>query len=414
VVLEAGLSFLGLGVVPPTPSWGLMVRGARETMSQSPLLLVWPCLALTLTILALNTFCDRLRDALDPHAQRRPRRLALHERLLPGLFPVADTGRAVLAVQGLTVEIATPGGPIRPVREVSLQVDAGETLAIVGESGSGKSVTGLALLGLLPPAARVVAGAALFEGQQDLLRLTQADLRRLRGNRLAMVFQDPMSALNPVHRVGAQIAEAIRVHARVPAGELAERVTGLLRRVGIPAPEQRARAFPHELSGGMRQRVMIASAIANGPRLLIADEPTTALDVTIEAQVLELLAELQRSEGLGMIFITHSLPVVAQIADRVCVMYAGEVLEQGPVGELFARPLHPYTRALLESVVSDVEDGGLPAGIAGTVPSLHDLPSGCVFAPRCPMRRPACEREHPALVEARADRFTRCIRWAEL
>ncbi|MDE2516780.1 MAG: dipeptide/oligopeptide/nickel ABC transporter permease/ATP-binding protein [Rhodospirillales bacterium] len=410
VVLEAGLSFLGLGVVPPTPSWGLMVRSAREVMGQAPLLLLWPCLALSLTILALNLLCDRLRDALDPQtAPRRRRRTMAAARPLAGAA-ATDGDATLLAVDGLTVEIATPRGPIRPVRDVSFSLGAGETLAIVGESGSGKSVTGLALLGLLPGAARVSHGAAVYAGTTDLLRCQEASLRALRGSHLAMVFQDPMSALNPVHRVGDQIAEAILAHARLDAKAVRARVVALLRRVGIPAPVARARAFPHEMSGGMRQRAMIAMAIAAGPRLLIADEPTTALDVTIEAQVLDLLAALQRSEGLGMIFITHSLPVVARIADRVAVMYAGEVLEQGPVAEIFARPLHPYTRALLDSMVpeGDGAEAGLPAGIAGNVPSLLDLPPGCSFAPRCALRRPACETLRLPLNEVAPGRFSRC------
>ena len=415
VVLEAGLSFLGLGVVPPTPSWGLMVRSARETMAQAPLLLLWPCLALIGTIFALNALCDALRDALDPRAARVPRRPL--ERLLPGLLPglvhAPGSARALLAVDGLSVEIMTPRGPIRPVRDLSLRVAPGETLAVVGESGSGKSVTGLALLGLLPAAARVVAGSALFEGQ-DLLRLGEAEMRRLRGRRLAMVFQDPASCLNPVHRIGRQVGEAIRAHASLPARAVSARAVELLRGVGIPAPAQRARAYPHELSGGMRQRVMIAMAVANAPGLLIADEPTTALDVTVEAQVLDLLAGLQRRTGLGMVLITHSLSVVAQVADRVCVLYAGEALEQGAVGEVFTRPLHPYTRALLAAVVSETEDEALPQGIAGAVPPPHALPPGCVFAPRCPMRLDACEQGRPPLVEGGPGRLTRCLRWTEL
>jgi peptide/nickel transport system permease protein len=222
-----------------------------------------------------------------------------------------------------------------------------------------------------------------------------------------MIFQDPSSSLNPVHRVGDQIEEAIRAHRKPAPGEAAS----LLRRVGIPDPERRARAYPHELSGGMRQRVMIAMAIANGPRLLIADEPTTALDVTIQAQVLDLLAALKRESGLALLFITHSLPVVAEIADRVAVMYAGEIVEQGRTSEVFAAPLHPYTGALLRS--APVEDGPAPEGIPGTVPSLDAVPPGCGFAPRCPRRIAACEAAHPKLQEVWPGRLTRCIRWSE-
>jgi peptide/nickel transport system permease protein len=405
VVLESGLSFLGLGVVPPSPSWGLMIGAARATMVQAPLLLLWPCLALTLTILAMNALCDGLRDAVDPHPAYRPVRRRLLDVLAPGLLPAP---RALLELRGLTVEIKAQTGTFRPVRDVALHVDAGETLALVGESGSGKSLTGLAITGLLPNVARVTGGVALLDGT-DLTRLPEEQLRRLRGRAMAMIFQDPASSLNPVHRVGNQIAEAILAHRKLSARAAATEAVALLKRVGIPDPEQRARAYPHELSGGMRQRVMIAIAIANGPRLLIADEPTTALDVTIQAQVLELLAELKRQSGLALLFITHSLPVVAEISDRVAVMYAGEIVEQGRTDEVFAAPLHPYTAALLRS--APVEDGPPPEGIPGVVPSPQALPPGCVFAPRCPRRIAACDAAHPPLVEARPGWLTRCIRW---
>ncbi|MEJ1975986.1 MAG: dipeptide/oligopeptide/nickel ABC transporter permease/ATP-binding protein [Acetobacteraceae bacterium] len=409
LVLESGLSFLGFGVVPPAPSWGLMIAAARSTMAQAPLLLVWPCLALSLTILAMNALCDALRDAVDPHGlpRRRPVRRVL-DVLAPGLLPEAGP---VLEVVGLTVEIDTPAGLIRPVRDVSLSVEPGQTLALVGESGSGKSVTGLAIMGLLPPVARVAAGVARLEGR-DVLRLPEPALRRLRGGRMAMVFQDPLSSFNPVHRIGAQIAEAIRAHGRAGVGAAQDRAVTLLQRVGIPDPARRAQAFPHEMSGGMRQRAMIAMGIANDPRLLIADEPTTALDVTIQAQVLALIGDLQRERGMGVVFVTHSLPLVAEIADRVAVMYAGEIVEQGSVADVFAAPLHPYTEALLRSAPG--EDGELPEGIPGIVPPPTALPPGCVFAPRCAHRIPACEAAPPPLVVARPDRLTRCIRWRDL
>ena len=411
IVLESGLSFLGLGVVPPAPSWGVMIRGARGTMDQAPLLLLWPCLALTLTILAVNAFCDALQGIIDPRAVVRPRRVL--DRVLPGLraSPVGrgGPGQGVLDVRGLTIEIATPAGPIRPVRDVSLHVQPGETLAIVGESGSGKSLTGLAILGLLPPAARVVAGETWVDGQ-DTQALREPALRRLRGGRAAIVFQDPLSSMNPVHRVGRQIAEAVRAHHAVSARAAWARAVKLLARVGIPDPAARARAFPHELSGGMRQRAMIAVALANEPKLLIADEPTTALDVTIQAQVLDLLAGLQDEHGMAVVFITHSLPVVSEIAGRVVVMYAGQVVEDGRVTDVFARPLHPYTMALLASAPQ--EDGSLPVGIPGVVPLPHDLPPGCSFAPRCPHARPRCATPPP--LQQVGDRATRCVRWQEL
>ena len=409
VVLESGLSFLGLGVVPPTPSWGLMIGAARATMAQAPLLLLWPCLALSVTILALNALCDALRDAVDPHGMtRRAHRAGILERLAPGLLPARGPA---LQVVGLTIAIDTPAGTIHPVRDVSLTVMPHETLALVGESGSGKSLTGLATMGLLPSIARVERGAVWVEGR-DVLRLDEAVLRRLRGEMVAMIFQDPLSSLNPVQRIAPQIAEAIQAHSAGAGKAAKRRAVELLRHVGIPDPERRAHNFPHEMSGGMRQRAMIAMAIANHPRLLIADEPTTALDVTIQAQVLELLAGLRHESGMALVFITHSLPVVAEIADRVSVMYAGEIVEQGRVTEVFARPLHPYTAALLASVPR--EDGSLPEPIPGTVPPPGALPPGCAFAPRCRHVAAACRTGVLPLMEVEPGRLTRCCRWSDL
>ena len=411
VVLESGLSFLGLGVVPPAPSWGLMIRGARATMDQAPMLLFWPCAVLTLTILAMNLLCDALRDAVDPRTTGARTRLRAVDRLLPGLLPRRDPApETVLDVQGLTVEIDTPRGPIRPVQDVSFSVHAGETVAIVGESGSGKSVSTTALMGLLPPVARVVDGQAWL-GETDLLRLPEPEMRKLRGGRMAMVFQDPMSSLNPVYRTGAQVAEAIRAHRKVSADEAWKQAEALFRRVGIADPERRMRTYPHEMSGGMRQRVMIAMALANRPQLLICDEPTTALDVTVQAQILDLLAELQRETGTAIVFITHSLGVVAEIAQRVVVMYAGQVVEQGSVAEVFREPLHPYTRALLAAVP---EGDTQPSGIPGVVPPPHAFPEGCRFAPRCPHAIAACSAAPPALDQAAPGHTVRCIRWTEL
>ena len=407
VVLESGLSFLGLGVVPPAPSWGLMIGAARATMAQAPLLLLWPCLALTLTVLVMNTLCDGLRYAIDPHPAYRPTHRRILDAIAPGLLPAP---KAVLDLHNLTVEIQTPSGPIRPVRDVSLQVFPGETLAIVGESGSGKSVTSLAITGLLPGAAHVAHGTALLDGT-DLIRLPEESLRKLRGDKIAMVFQDPGSSLNPVHRIGAQIAEAIQAHRPVSDKAARTEAIALLRRVGLPDPESRARAYPHELSGGQRQRVMIAIAIANHPRLLIADEPTTALDVTIQAQVLDLLNDLKTERGLALLFITHALPVVAEIADRVAVMYAGEIVETGPTAEVFLAPHHPYTQALLRSAPD--EEGPPPEGIPGVVPPPTALPPGCTFAPRCPRAIAACAAAPPTLCSAGDARLTRCIRWNE-
>jgi peptide/nickel transport system permease protein len=410
IVLESGLSFLGLGVVPPTPSWGLAIGSARTTMNQAPLLLLWPSLALTATILAMNALCDALRDAFEPHATPRSPARHLRDTLLSprATAPGADK---LLDISDLTIAIETPRATALPVRGVSLSVAAGETLAIVGESGSGKTLTGLSILGLLPDVAQIRAGAVSFD-KTNLLHLDEAGWRRLRGGDLAMVFQDPMSSLNPLHRVGSQIAEAITTHQALPARAAEARAAGLLQQVGIPDAKRRAMAYPHEMSGGMRQRVMIAMAVANHPRLVVADEPTASLDVTIQAQVLDLFAALKRQSNLALIFISHSLPVVAEIADRVAVMYAGEVVEEGPVAAVFGAPLHPYTAALMASAPS--EDGKPPQAIGGVVPPPEAVLPGCRFAPRCAHRVGRCESEPVLMVEVAPSRHSRCRRWAEL
>jgi peptide/nickel transport system permease protein len=417
MVLESGLSFLGLGVVPPAPSWGLMIRGARSTMEQAPWLLLWPCLALTGTILALNFLCDSLRDVLDPRAgvpqARWLKRAAAH--VLPTDNPVLALS-SLLSVEALTIEIDTPAGPVRPVRDLSLSLAPGETLALVGESGSGKTLSGLALLGLLPASMRMVEGRVMFADRtgrlRDLARLSESEMRRLRGNEIAMVFQDPSSSLNPVHRIGDQVSEAIRAHHQASRSETTASAVRLLTEVGLPDPRQRARAYPHELSGGQRQRAMIATAVANAPRLLVADEPTTALDVTIQAQILDLLAALKARGDMGLILISHNLAVVSEIADRVCVMYAGEIVEEGPVTEVFAHPRHPYTAALIASAPEGTN--AQLSAIPGTVPLPHALPAGCTFAPRCGSAVEDCHTVKPAFVEVGPGRASRCLRWREV
>jgi peptide/nickel transport system permease protein len=320
-------------------------------------------------------------------------------------------GEPYLSVSNLVVKFPTEDGVVNAVEGVNFSVTRGKTLAVVGESGSGKSVTALAIMGLVNRKSATVTGEVWLDGE-ELIEKPDSAIRKLRGNKMAMIFQDPMSSLNPVHRVGDQIAEAILAHRPIGAAAAAKQAVDLMTQVGIPDPQARARAFPHELSGGMRQRVMIAMAIANDPVLLIADEPTTALDVTIQAQVLELLADLKARRNLAMIFISHSLPVVASIADRVAVLYAGEMVEEGPTAEVFARPRHPYTAALLASAPDD--SGRAPKPIEGTVPAPNEIPPGCVFAPRCALRAPACEATHPALETIGEGRSTRCLRWREM
>ncbi|MGB6431553.1 MAG: ABC transporter ATP-binding protein [Candidatus Acidiferrales bacterium] len=321
----------------------------------------------------------------------------------------------LLDLRRLTVELPTPGGWVRPVNDVSLALVAGETLGLVGESGSGKTMLSLALMGLLPRGARVMGQAWLagsngdLDGRRELLALDSAGRAELRGRSLAMIFQEPMTSLNPVMRVGAQVAEAVRVGggAACPRPEVERRVLEAFERARIPDPEMRARQFPHQLSGGLRQRVMIAMAVASGPRLLIADEPTTALDVTVQEQILELLATLRTELGLTLLFITHDLAVVARVAQRIAVLYAGRVVEVGPVDEILARPRHPYTEGLLRASPRLKRERLEP--IPGAVPRLDALPAGCAFAPRCPYVRAECEQAVPQLRRAGPDHFARCI-----
>jgi peptide/nickel transport system ATP-binding protein len=315
----------------------------------------------------------------------------------------------LLAVDGLVVEFPTARGPVRPVDRVSFEVDAGEVVALVGESGSGKSMTALAIMRLLAPPGRIAAGRVHFEGA-PLDALTEAQMRRVRGARIGMIFQEPMSSLNPLIPVGEQVAEAVRVHLGMTRPAAAQRAVELLRRVEIPSARERAGDYPHQFSGGMRQRVMIAIALACEPRLLIADEPTTALDVTIQDQILGLIRRLQREMGLAVLLITHDLGVVAQVADRGLVMYAGRLVEQAPVRALFAQPAHPYTAALLASMPSLHERVAHLRTIDGQVPALGALPPGCRFAPRCPHREAACDAAVPELRDAGGGRRSACVR----
>jgi peptide/nickel transport system ATP-binding protein len=314
----------------------------------------------------------------------------------------------LLDVRDLTVRFETAGGAVQAVTGLSLAVQPGETLGLVGESGCGKSTAALALMGLLPPNGRVTGGTVRFEGR-DLLRLRPRELRVLRGDRLSMVFQNPMTSLDPAFSVGSQIVDVLREHRGLDRAAARAAAIELLRRVGIPAPEQRFHAPPHRLSGGQRQRVVIAIALACNPALLIADEPTTALDVTIQAQILSLLRDLCAERGAAIILITHDLGVVAQMCDRVAVMYAGRLVEEGPVGAIFAEPLHPYTGALLRSIPSRASSRGDLAVIEGTVPNLVQPPPGCPFAPRCPHRMPRCTERMPLLDEARLAHRVACF-----
>jgi peptide/nickel transport system ATP-binding protein len=325
---------------------------------------------------------------------------------------MADQSRPLLRVENLRTHFHTRDGVVRAVDGVSFAVHPAETLAIVGESGCGKSVTAMSILRLLPmPPARIVEGKVEFEGR-DLLALPEEVMRGIRGNAIAMIFQEPMTSLNPVLTIGRQIAEALVLHRGLSYADATTRATELLRKVHIPEADRRIRQFPHELSGGMRQRVMIAMALACGPRLLIADEPTTALDVTIQAQILELLRELRDETGASIILITHDLGVVAEMAHRVVVMYAGRKVEEAAVEELFARPRHPYTLGLLGSMpqlgASIDESGKRLIEIPGVVPSLREATPGCLFAPRCPNAGERCRTEVPPLEEHARGHWAAC------
>jgi oligopeptide/dipeptide ABC transporter ATP-binding protein len=315
--------------------------------------------------------------------------------------------KPLLEIRDLNVRFPTPGGESLAVRELNLEIAPREVLGVVGESGSGKSVASLAVMRLLPPQARI-SGDIMFDGL-TLGTAGDVEMRRLRGSGIAMIFQEPMTALNPVMRVGEQIAEAVLAHERVTRRQASQRAVEALRTVAIAEPEQRVRAYPHQLSGGMRQRVMIAMAIVNRPRLLIADEPTTALDVTIQAQILELLAELREKFGLAMLFISHDLAVVSQVSDRIAVMYAGSVVETGSRHDIFASPAHPYTRGLLSAAPTLAVDRTRPLHtIEGIVPPAMALPPGCAFEPRCALRRPECARALPPLAELSPGHLARC------
>jgi oligopeptide/dipeptide ABC transporter ATP-binding protein len=315
----------------------------------------------------------------------------------------------LLEIKNLKMDFGTDAGAVRAIDDVSLIIGAGETVCLVGESGCGKSVTAQSIARLVPaPPANYVGGEILLNGR-DTLKMSPRELCGIRGGVVSYVFQEPGAALNPVFRIGAQIKESLKLHQPAKASDA--EVIRLLKLVGIPAPEARVKNYPFEMSGGMQQRVMIAMALASEPKLLVADEPTTALDVTIQAQILELLRDLKQRLGMAILLITHNLGIVGDMADRVAVMYAGQIVELSPARELLRRPLHPYTRALMASVPKLRGDAGRLAAIPGNVPRLGDFPPGCRFAPRCPIAKPECSEIIPELIEVESGRFVRCPFW---
>ena len=316
---------------------------------------------------------------------------------------------ALLEIKNLQLDFVTDEGSARAVDGVSLLLEPGETLCLVGESGCGKSVTAQSIARLVPtPPARYVTGEILLNGR-DVLKISPRELQDIRGGVVSYVFQEPSVALNPVFRVGAQIKESLKLHKPERANDA--EVIRLLKLVGIPAPESRIKSYPFEMSGGMQQRVMIAMALASEPKLLVADEPTTALDVTIQAQILDLLRDLKQRLGMAILLITHNLGIVGDMADRVAVMYAGQIVELAPADELLRRPLHPYTRALMASVPKLSGGAERLTAIPGNVPRIGDFPPGCRFAPRCPIAKPECSAAIPGLVEIEPQRWVRCPFW---
>ena len=418
LLAEAGLSFIGLGVQPPDASWGTMLSTASAYMDLHWFLAIPPGIAIILTVLSINLIGDVVRDGIgrgialgtrhDTPAARFEDARAMEPA--PATPPVPRENE-VLRVEGLQVMVSTAdGGELPLITDLSMSISKGETLGLVGESGSGKTLTGLAILGLTSVALRTTHGSINLNGR-DLRTLARRELEAVRGNEVAMVFQDPTTSLNPAFTVGSQISEVLRAKKGLSSREAWKQTVALIDRVGIPRPAERARAFPHELSGGMAQRIAIARALSCNPSLLIADEPTTALDVTVQQEILDLFRDLQAEFGMAILFVTHDLAVAADICDRVNVMYAGQTVELAEIGALFARPRHPYTRGLLTAMPhASNRNPPLPT-IRGSVPRAGDWPAGCRFSNRCDFRIEACGQR---IALTGVDRLVRCIRADEL
>ena len=403
LLAEAGLSFLGAGAAPPTATWGGMLQRSFQYVLEVPWQIFVSGGAITLTVLAYNLIGDGLRDAL---GRTGPAPKPPDAGPEPGAGADDD---GLIEVRDLGIEFARGDGWVRVVDGVDLSLPAGRTLALVGESGCGKTVTALALMGLLPRrTGRIATGSIRFDGR-ELVDLAPGALRAIRGRDMAMIFQEPDTSLNPAFTVGDQIAEMARVHQGLGRRAAMLAAVEALERVDIPDPAARARHYPYELSGGMRQRAMIAMALVCRPRVLLADEPTTALDVTIQAQILELLATLRDELGMAMVFVTHDLGVVAEIADDVAVMYAGQIVEQATVDELFDHPKHPYTEALLLALPQSATPGERLATIPGQVPDPAAWPTGCHFAARCAHAEDRCRTAAVELIDG-----VRCVRATEL
>jgi peptide/nickel transport system permease protein len=412
MILEtAGLSFLGLGSQPPVADLGSMLGEARSALITNPHTSVVPGMMILVIVMAINLLGDGVRDALDPRlrsgALSRPMAATRVDRQTPPP-PARDTD-TLLDLQDLETQFHVGPRIYRAVGGVSLSVKPGECLGIIGESGSGKSVTALSIMGLVAsPPGVITGGAAHFQGQ-DLIGMPYRDLRRSRGSRVAYIFQDPLATLHPLYKVGDQLIEAIRCHRPISTAEGRAKAIELLKSVRIPNAEDRINAYPHEMSGGMRQRVGIAMALANDPEVIIADEPTTALDVTVQAQILSLLNDLRKSRGLAIIFITHDFGVVGQLCDRVAVMYAGRIVEEGPTRDILQSPNHPYTARLIDCVPELGGGKRRLEAIAGLPPVVDRLPQGCAFADRCTRAAPECRQGDIPLDATGLGRATRCL-----
>ncbi len=414
LLAEAGLSFIGLGVQPPHASWGTMLNTAAAYMDLNWFLAIPPGIAIIVTVLAVNLLGDVIRDsvgrgiAVDAKPVRRVAQsasVAVAPVLRSPLPPPHED--EVLRVENLEVRV---GDGVPVITDLSFTIARGETLGLVGESGSGKTMTGLAILGLMGKGLRMTGGSIRLDGR-ELHAHSDVEMARVRGSQVAMVFQDPTTSLNPAFTVGSQISEVLRAKQGLSKKEAWERVVELIHRVGIPRPEERARAYPHELSGGMAQRVAIARALSCNPSLLIADEPTTALDVTVQQEILDLFRDLQDEFGMAILFVTHDLAVAADICDRISVLYAGEMVEMADVDRLFADPRHPYTRGLLQAMPHASDRNPPLPTIRGAVPRPGFWPEGCRFSNRCDFKIAACEMPVPLLG---SDRLVRCIRADEL
>ena len=409
MILEtAGLSFLGLGSQPPQADLGSMLGEARSALISHPHTSVVPGIMIFLIVMSINLLGDGVRDALDPRLRSGALSRPLPTTLVNRKGPVPPATDDLLAIQELETQFHVGKRIYKAVGGVSLAVKPGECLGVIGESGSGKSVTALSVMGLVAsPPGVITGGAVRFQGE-DLVGAPYEKLRQKRGDRVAYIFQDPLSTLHPLCKVGQQLAEAIRSHHRVSNAEARKRAIQLLKDVRIPNAESRIDNYPHEMSGGMRQRVGIAMSMANEPDVIIADEPTTALDVTVQAQILSLLDDLRRERGLAIIFITHDFGVVAQLCDRMAVMYAGRIVEEGPTGSVLSHPLHPYTRRLIACVPELGEGRRELAAIPGLPPVVDDLPPGCAFAPRCDKAQESC-RQGDITLDRSGARAVRCL-----